>query len=118
MLDLNPHVLPRAHHAGAPSSSSQSGASATTSGASSTHLPSGALQSLQSSLSSAPPPSSSSSFSSKGGSQVMQSMDWSKIKDLKSAPPEACGDKPRIYMSSKTSRVVVVFPNGEMVEGE
>ena len=41
----------------------------------------------------------------------------SKVKmDLKNLTPAP--DRPRIFMSSKTSKVVVVFPNGEVVEGE
>lgn len=40
----------------------------------------------------------------------------SKIKaDLKKLTPAP--DRPRIFMSNKTSKVVVVFPNGEVVEG-
>lgn len=39
-----------------------------------------------------------------------------KIKaDLKKLTPAP--DRPRIFMSNKTSKVVVVFPNGEVVEG-
>lgn len=30
----------------------------------------------------------------------------------------AKGERPRIYMSSRTHKVVVVFPNGEVVEGK
>lgn len=40
----------------------------------------------------------------------------SKVKaDLKKLVPAA--DRPRIFMSNKTSKVVVVFPNGDVVEG-
>lgn len=35
------------------------------------------------------------------------------VKNLMPAP-----DRPRIFMSNKTSKVVVVFPNGEVVEGK
>ena len=35
------------------------------------------------------------------------------VKNLTPAP-----DRPRIFMSNKTSKVVVVFPNGEVVEGK
>ncbi|GFO32414.1 hypothetical protein PoB_005891900 [Plakobranchus ocellatus] len=44
------------------------------------------------------------------------SMDINKRKDLQAALPT--GDRPRIYMSNKTHNVVVVFPNGEIVEGK
>lgn len=40
----------------------------------------------------------------------------SKVKaDLKKLTPAP--DRPRIFMSNKTSKVVVVFPNGDVVEG-
>lgn len=40
----------------------------------------------------------------------------SKVKaDLKKLVPVP--DRPRIFMSNKTSKVVVVFPNGDVVEG-
>ena len=66
----------------------------------------------------APPPG----ITSRPGYAHVTDMDLSKLKDLKSAPAgaqeAAVGDRPRIYMSSKTQRVVVVFPNGEVVEGK
>ena len=39
-----------------------------------------------------------------------------KKVDMKNLTPAP--DRPRIFMSNKTSKVVVVFPNGEVVEGE
>ncbi|KAK3790151.1 hypothetical protein RRG08_005231 [Elysia crispata] len=42
-------------------------------------------------------------------------MDMNKRRDMK-APPALAGDRPRIYMSNKTHNVVVVFPNGEIVQ--
>lgn len=46
-------------------------------------------------------------------------MDLSNIKDPKLASlGAAAGERPRIYMSNRTHKVVVVFPNGEVVEGK
>lgn len=45
----------------------------------------------------------------------LRPMEASKAKEPKLG---AAGDRPRIYMSNKTHKVVVVFPNGEVVEGE
>ena len=39
-----------------------------------------------------------------------------KKVDMKNLTPAP--DRPRIFMSNKTSKVVVVFPNGEVVEGK
>ncbi|KAL8565535.1 hypothetical protein ACOMHN_049511 [Nucella lapillus] len=33
-------------------------------------------------------------------------------------PDTGGGERPRIYMSNKTHKVVVVFPNGDVVEGK
>ena len=48
---------------------------------------------------------------------VKMAFQVNKVKtDAKNLTPAP--DRPRIFMSNKTSKVVVVFPNGEVVEGK
>lgn len=50
-------------------------------------------------------------------SDVKMAFQANKVKmDVKNLTPAP--DRPRIFMSNKTSKVVVVFPNGEVVEGK
>ena len=60
-----------------------------------------------------PPPLPPSLFAS----VPLSAMDVNKRRDLR-AQASLTGDRPRIYMSNKTHNVVVVFPNGEIVQGK
>lgn len=50
-------------------------------------------------------------------SDIKMAFQTNKVKvDVKNLAPAP--DRPRIFMSNKSSKVVVVFPNGEVVEGK